>query len=72
MANIGSTDKKLRIVGGLVLLGLSFMAFGGVSTTLGIITIVAGAVLLVTALVNFCPAYRLLGIRTTKSSTPGA
>ena len=72
MANIGSTDKKLRIVGGLVLLGLSFIAFGGVSTTLGIITIVVGAVLLVTALVNFCPAYRLLGIRTTKNSTPGA
>ena len=71
MANVGSTDKKLRIVGGLVLLSLSFVALGGVSTTLGIIAIVVGAVLIVTGLVNFCPAYKLLGIGTTKSSDTG-
>ena len=68
MANVGSTDKKLRIIGGLVLLGLSFMLLGGLSTTLGIIAIVAGAVLVITGLVNFCPAYKLLGIGTAKSS----
>ena len=71
MANVGSTDKKLRIIGGLVLLAISFMALGGLSTTLGIIAIVVGVVLLVTGLVNFCPAYKLLGIGTVKSSNSG-
>lgn len=71
MANIGRTDKLLRILGGLVLLGVSFMTLGGVSTTPGIIAIVVGVVLLVTALVNFCPAYKLLGIGTAKSSNAG-
>ena len=70
MANIGSTDKKLRIIGGVVLLLVSLMALGGLGTTLGIIAIVAGIVLIVTGLVNFCPAYRLLGIRTIKTSNP--
>lgn len=71
MVNVGSTDKKLRIVGGLILLGLSFVALGGVGTSLGIIAIVVGAVLIVTGLVNFCPAYKLLGIGTAKKSETG-
>lgn len=71
MANIGRTDKILRILGGLVLLGISFMTLGGVSTTTGVIAIVIGVVLLVTALVNFCPAYKLLGIGTAKKSNTG-
>lgn len=71
MVNVGSTDKKLRIVGGLALLGLSFVALGGVGTSLGIIAIVVGAVLIVTGLINFCPAYKLLGIGTAKKSETG-
>ena len=71
MANVGSTDKKLRIIGGLVLLALAFMALGGLSTGLGIVAIVVGAVLIVTGLVNFCPAYKLLGIGTAKSNNTG-
>jgi|GEM_PF-223632 len=71
MANIGRTDKILRIVGGLVLLGVSFLALGGVSTALGLVAIVVGVVLIVTALVNFCPAYKLLGIGTIKNSNTG-
>lgn len=66
MTNIGSTDKKLRILGGLVLLVVSFVALGGLSTTLGIIALVIGVVLIVTALINFCPAYKLLGVGTAK------
>lgn len=71
MANIGSTDKILRIVGGLVLLGVSFLALGGLSTALGLIAIVVGLVLIVTALVNFYPAYKLLGIATIKNGSTG-
>jgi len=68
MANIGRTDKTVRIVVGLVLLGISFMTLGGLSTTLGILGVIVGAVLVVTALVNFCPAYKLLGIGTADKS----
>lgn len=66
--NVGSTDKMIRIVAGIVLIGLAFLKFGGLSATLGIVTLVVGAVLVVTALINFCPAYRLLGLRTNKPS----
>lgn len=72
MANVGSTDKILRIIGGLVLLGISFIALGGLSTTLGIVAIVVSAVLIVTALVNFCPAYKLFGIGTAKKTNTEA
>lgn len=69
MANVGSTDKKLRIAGGVALMGISFAALGGVSTGLGIAAVVAGVVLIVTGVVNFCPAYKLLGIGTAKKSS---
>ncbi len=71
MANVGSTDKKLRLLGGAALLVISFIALGGLSTTLGLLAIVVGAVLIVTALVNFCPAYKLLGIGTASKSDSG-
>lgn len=62
--NVGSADRLIRIVVGLVLIVLPFVSAWG---TLGtIVSAVIGAVLVVTALVRFCPAYRLLGIRTCK------
>jgi len=55
--NVGNIDRILRIVAGLVLISLVFV---GPQTPWGWI----GLVPLVTAFVGFCPAYRLLGIRT--------
>jgi hypothetical protein len=55
--NIGSIDRVLRIVAGVVLLALVFV---GPQTPWGWI----GLVPLVTAFVGWCPAYRLLGLRT--------
>jgi len=52
--NIGSTDRCLRILFGLILLGTVFV---GPQTPWGWI----GLVPLLTGLVRFCPAYRLLG-----------
>lgn len=57
--NIGSIDRMLRIVAGL---GLISLAFWGPETPWGYV----GAVPLLTALVGFCPAYRLLGICTKR------
>ncbi|HEY1125445.1 MAG TPA: DUF2892 domain-containing protein [Sphingobium sp.] len=58
-ANIGTPDKILRIIIGLVLIALVFV---GPRTPWGWI----GVIPLVTALVNFCPLYALLGIKTRR------
>jgi len=55
--NIGTIDKWLRIVVGVALIALA--AFGVIGWW-GYI----GIVPLATALVNFCPAYKLIGMNT--------
>ena len=62
--NLGSLDRVLRIALGLVLIALVFV---GPQSPWGWV----GVIPLGTALVGFCPAYRLLGICTTakKSKT---
>lgn len=59
MTNVGTIDRVLRAIVGLVLISLVFI---GPHTAWGWI----GIVPLATALVGFCPAYRLFGIRTCK------
>lgn len=60
-ANVGTVDRILRAVVGLVLLALVVV---GPQTPWGLI----GLVPLATAFVRFCPAYSLLGIKTCKTS----
>lgn len=67
MKNEGTVDRAIRVVLGLVLLALAWMALG--ASLLGIIVGIVGLVLLVTGFVGFCPAYRLIGVRTC-SVTP--
>jgi hypothetical protein len=57
--NIGSIDKSVRIVAGLVLLSLVFL-LEGKARWFGLI----GLVPLVTAFTGFCPLYTLLGVNT--------
>ena len=72
MKNEGTADRALRSVLGVVVLAVAWFALGlGSGAALGIIAGVVGLVLLVTGLVGFCPAYRLLGIRTC-SVKPGS
>ncbi|MBM3562703.1 MAG: DUF2892 domain-containing protein [Alphaproteobacteria bacterium] len=56
-ANIGKTDRIIRIVAGLLLLSLVFV---GPQTLWGLV----GLIPLATAFINFCPAYKLLGMDT--------
>jgi hypothetical protein len=63
--NESGLDRVIRIVLGIVLFVLYFT--GVVSGTLGIISLVVGAVLVITGLVGFCPLYALLKFRTNKS-----
>lgn len=55
--NLGTLDRALRIIIGLVLIALVFV---GPQTSLGWI----GVIPLVTALIGWCPLYRLVGLRT--------
>lgn len=55
--NVGTIDRAVRIIAGLVLLALVFV---GPETPWGWI----GIVPLATALIGWCPAYRLLGLNT--------
>lgn len=59
--NVGSVDRILRAVVGLVLLSLVFV---GPKTLWGLI----GLVPLGTAIIGFCPAYLPFGIKTCKKA----
>ncbi len=61
-ANVGGIDKAVRIIIGIVLLGLFFVLEGS-ARWLGLI----GIVPLVTALVGWCPAYALIGVKTNSA-----
>lgn len=62
--NIGPADRIFRAILALVLIAIVFVPvlplFG--SLALQANAIVTGLVLLMTALVRFCPVYRLLGL----------
>ncbi len=64
IANVGAADKIIRLIAGVALIAPSFLLFGGFSTSEGVASIIIGAVLVVTGLINFCPAYKILGIGT--------
>ncbi|MDE3104383.1 MAG: DUF2892 domain-containing protein [Acidobacteriota bacterium] len=63
LQNVGSSDRALRILAGLVLLA-SVPFVHGAWRWLAL----PGAVLLVTGLARVCPAYLPFGIRTTGKS----
>ncbi len=65
IANVGSLDKIVRIVAGLALVVIALLKLDGSAT---LIALAVGVVLIVTAVINFCPLYRILGLRTTKPS----
>lgn len=60
-SNVGLADRIIRAVVGLGLIGLVFF---GPETPWGWL----GLVPLLTALVGFCPAYRLVGLSTCRSA----
>ena len=68
--NVGSTDRLVRLIAGVILLiiavpslaGMAFIGLGGWAWLIGLV----GLVLVATALMNFCPAYTLIGVNTCK------
>ena len=59
--NIGTIDRALRIIVGIALIALA------ATGTIGLWGYV-GVVPLATALLGWCPAYSLLGIKTCKTA----
>ncbi len=57
--NVGGIDRILRIVAGAAL--IAWALFGGPAWAW------IGVVPLATGLINFCPAYSILGINTCKT-----
>jgi hypothetical protein len=58
--NIGNIERGVRVVGGLVLMGLALTGTVGWWGWLG-------AVPLATGLIGWCPPYAMLGISTCKT-----
>ena len=56
-SNVGGIDRMLRIVLGLVLIGLTLSGTIGVWDWIGVVPLATG-------FISFCPLYPLLGINT--------
>ena len=63
-ANVGSADRVIRVVLAIAAAIVAFMI--GAGSVLGIVLLVVAAVLAVTAVVGFCPLYRVLGASTAQ------
>ena len=55
--NVGNIDRAVRIIAGLALVGLAFTQTLGVWAWIGVIPLVTG-------IIGWCPAYKLVGINT--------
>ena len=61
--NVGSVDKIIRLVLGIILLALGIFQLG-IASLWGILAVIVGVVLIVTALIKFCPIFKILGINS--------
>jgi len=59
-ANICGAERVVRIIAGLALIAWTLFANGPVWAWIGVVPLVTG-------LINFCPAYGMLGISTCKT-----
>jgi hypothetical protein len=57
MSNLGKKDRLIRVIVGVILIGLTLSGTIGVWGWLGL-------VLIVTALLSFCPVYTFLGVNS--------
>lgn len=64
--NLGTLDRVLRLVLGLILLAAPFVSGLALfdSSTATIISVIVGIVMVATSAMKFCPLYRIFGIRT--------
>ncbi|WP_281228607.1 YgaP family membrane protein [Flavobacterium aquiphilum] len=62
--NMGSTDKLIRSVIGII---IAILYYSGIITgTLAIVLLAFAIIFLLTSFISFCPLYTLFGINTNK------
>ena len=59
MKNVGNTDRIIRVIIGLGLLNLLIILNGNMRY-LGLL----GLIPIITAIIGFCPLYKLIGLKT--------
>lgn len=64
--NVGTTDRTIRAIVGVIALILAFTTLGGVWTW---VAGIVGVVMLGTAALGTCPPYAILGINTCSTKT---
>ena len=62
--NVGGIDRMLRVIVGLVLIGLAITGTTGAWAWIGIVPLATGVF-------RFCPAYPLLGFNTSGNGSCG-
>ena len=60
--NVGTVDRVIRAIVGIALVAAYLLEL--IQGTIGIIALVVGVMLLITAALRWCPPYSLLGINT--------
>lgn len=59
--NEGKTDRLIRVVLGVILLGLALTSLAGITK---VVALIVGVVALITGVIGFCGLYKILGIST--------
>jgi len=65
-SNESTIDRIIRAVVGVIALIVAIVV--GMGSVGGILLVVVGGILVVTAAVGFCPLYRILGLSTARAS----
>ena len=67
MNNIGLVDKIIRLIVGAILIAPPFVTrvYLFPTSVITIASVVTGALIMATALINVCPLYRVVGVRTS-------
>lgn len=60
--NVGRIERPIRIVIGIVLLGIG--AFAGLPVEATAVVLIVGTIALVTGAIGYCPLWMLLGVNT--------
>lgn len=69
MSNVGTLDRMLRAILGLLLVVVPFVV--GWSGLGLILSVVVGVVLVATAAISFCPIYAALGLSSKRGGRAG-
>ena len=61
LKNVGSIDRAIRIVFGIIFLAFFFIFDSGLKYVS-----ILGLIFLITAFLRFCPLYKIVGVNTCK------